>query len=104
MTKALDYFDLAREYDNDPVQAFSHAQCHFMVISFSSDWRFAKERSRDIVNALIAAGKNVSYGEIESDVGHDAFLLPNARYEELFQRQMDKIFQQTEEHNNAVPS
>jgi homoserine O-acetyltransferase len=84
MTQALDYFDLAREYDNDAVKAFTSAQCKFLVMSFSSDWRFAPKRSREIVNALVAAGKSVSYGEIVSAAGHDAFLLPNSRYENLF--------------------
>jgi homoserine O-acetyltransferase len=84
MTQALDYFDLAREYDNDAVKAFTSAQCKFLVMSFSSDWRFAPQRSREIVNALVAAGKSVSYGEIVSAAGHDAFLLPNSRYENLF--------------------
>ncbi|MFT7299818.1 MAG: homoserine O-acetyltransferase, partial [Porticoccus sp.] len=64
MTKVLDYFDLAREYDNDPVKAFSHALCDFLVVSFSTDWRFAPERSREIVKALIDANKTVSYAAI----------------------------------------
>jgi homoserine O-acetyltransferase len=79
MTKALDYFDLAREYNDDPVQAFSKAVCQFMVMSFTSDWRFSPRRSQEIVNALIAADKQVSYAEIEADQGHDAFLLPIPR-------------------------
>jgi len=82
ITKMLDYFDLAREYNHDPVAAFKHAQCDFLVISFSSDWRFSPDRSREINDALIAAGKNLSYVAIDSDHGHDAFLLPNQRYEE----------------------
>ena len=81
ITKMLDYFDLAREYDNDPIEAFRHARCQFQVISFSSDWRFAPTRSREIVDALVAAGRDVCYCEIESDQGHDAFLLPNPRYQ-----------------------
>jgi len=92
MTRALDYFDLAREYDNDPVSAFSHALCKFLVISFTSDWRFAPERSREIVNALIRADKDVVYAEIDSSFGHDAFLIPNQlRYGELFSTYMNKI-------------
>jgi len=83
ITKMLDYFDLAREYGDDPVQAFARARARFLVISFSSDWRFSPERSREIVRALVAANRDVSYGCIESDLGHDAFLLPNARYEAL---------------------
>lgn len=92
MTRALDYFDLAREYNDDPVSAFAHAQCKFLVISFTSDWRFAPERSREIVNALIRAQRDVVYAEIESTYGHDAFLVPNqARYEKLFGRYMQEI-------------
>jgi homoserine O-acetyltransferase len=91
MTKALDYFDLAREYDNDPVQAFSHAQCSFMVVSFSTDWRFSPQRSREIVNALIAADKPVSYIDIEADEGHDAFLLPIPRYTAAFTAYMKRV-------------
>ncbi|WNO09345.1 homoserine O-succinyltransferase MetX [Teredinibacter sp. KSP-S5-2] len=92
MTRALDYFDLAREYDDDPAKAFSHAQCKFLVVSFTSDWRFAPERSREIVNALIKADKDVVYAEIESSYGHDAFLIPNQiRYWDLFSNYMQKI-------------
>lgn len=83
MTRALDYFDLAREYDNDPTQAFQHANCRFLVLSFTSDWRFSPARSRDIVQALLHAKKSVSYAEIESSFGHDAFLLNNQRYQDI---------------------
>jgi len=91
MTKALDYFDLAREYGDDPVAAFQHASCNFLVLSFTTDWRFAPERSQEIVAALVAAKKSVSYGEIEASFGHDAFLIPNQRYEQLFGAYMQRI-------------
>lgn len=92
MTRALDYFDLAREYDSDPVQAFKHALCKFLVISFTSDWRFAPERSREIVNALTRADKDVVYAEIESPYGHDAFLVPQqTRYWDLFTAYMNNL-------------
>lgn len=92
MTRALDYFDLAREYNDDPVAAFQHARCRFLVISFTSDWRFAPERSREITTALMRAGRDVVYAEIESDFGHDAFLVPNQpRYDQLFGRYMQGI-------------
>ncbi len=91
MTRALDYFDLAREYDNDPIAAFSHAQCSFLVISFSTDWRFSPQRSREIVNALIAADRPVSYAEIEADEGHDAFLLPIPRYVNVLNAYMQRV-------------
>ncbi len=96
ITKMLDYFDLAREYHNNPVEAFSHAQCDFLVISFSSDWRFSPQRSREIVDALIGAEKNVSYAEIESDQGHDAFLLPNPRYEQVLAKYLSRVADQLE--------
>ena len=91
MTRALDYFDLAREYDNDPVAAFKHAQCSFLVISFSTDWRFSPQRSREIVDALIAADRPVTYAEIEADEGHDAFLLPLPRYVDVFKAYMQRV-------------
>lgn len=93
MTKALDYYDLAREYDDDPVAAFSHAKCEFFVASFTSDWRFAPERSREIVDALVAADKPVSYVEVEANHGHDAFLLPIPRYLEAFAAYMQRVKQ-----------
>lgn len=91
MTKALDFFDLAREYNDDPVYAFSHAKCSFLVLSFTSDWRFAPARSREIVNALISAGRPVSYGEIEADFGHDAFLIHNDRYRHMLGAYIERI-------------
>jgi homoserine O-acetyltransferase len=91
MTRALDYFDLAREYGDDPVAAFSNAEASFLVLSFSTDWRFSPERSREIVNALLAAGKSVSYAEITADQGHDAFLLPIPRYLDVFAAYMKRV-------------
>jgi len=99
MTRALDLFDLAREYNNDPVEAFTHASCDFLVFSFTSDWRFSPERSREIVNALLHAKKSVTYAEIESDYGHDAFLIPDERYHTAFSTYMQRI--QTNGVNNA---
>ena len=96
ITKMLDYFDLSREYQNNAVDAFSHATCKFLVVSFSSDWRFSPQRSREITDALIGAGKNVSYAEIKSDLGHDAFLLPNARYEKVLGNYLSGIADQLE--------
>lgn len=92
MTRALDYFDLAREYHDDPAEAFRHAQSKFLVIAFSSDWRFAPQRSREIVNALMKADRDVAYAEIESPYGHDAFLIPNQpRYWDLLSQFMKNI-------------
>jgi homoserine O-acetyltransferase len=91
MTKALDYFDLAREYDNDSVAAFSHAACKFLVISFTTDWRFSPERSREIVQSLLHAKKPVTYAEIDSTYGHDAFLIPSERYHQVFSAYMNNV-------------
>ena len=91
MTKALDYFDPAADYDHDLVKCLSQAQCDYLVVSFTSDWRFAPERSQEIVNALIEADKNVSYACIDSDGGHDAFLLPIERYHQVLAAYMNRI-------------
>ena len=88
MTKALDYFDPARDHDNDLRKCLSQAKCRFLVVSFTTDWRFAPARSEEIVNALIHADKDVSYACIESDNGHDAFLLPIPRYLDIFHAYM----------------
>lgn len=80
MTYALDYFDPASDFDNDLVQALSGTACDFCIISFSSDWRFSASRSKEITDALMTARKNVVSTMIESDQGHDSFLLPIGRY------------------------
>ncbi len=91
ITRVLDYFDLAREYNDDPAEAFSHALCKFLVIAFTTDWRFAPERSREITDALVAANKDVNYAEIDAPQGHDAFLLPIDEYVRLFAAYMQRV-------------
>ncbi|WP_408610740.1 homoserine O-succinyltransferase MetX [Kineobactrum salinum] len=91
MTRALDYFDLAREYGDDPVAAFSGARCSFLVLSFSTDWRFSPRRSREIVDALIATDRPVTYAEIQADGGHDAFLMPIPRYLQLLAAYLQRV-------------
>jgi len=80
MTKALDYFDPAAANNGDLAQTLSAAKAQFCLMSFTTDWRFPPARSREIVDALLRAGKNVSYLEIDAQQGHDAFLLPIPRY------------------------
>ena len=80
MTKALDYFDPSRDYANDLNKALEKTTTDFLILSFSSDWRFAPERSKEIVNALISSKKSLSYAEIKSHQGHDCFLFPDKRY------------------------
>lgn len=91
MTKALDYFDPAASYGDNLTEALHGAQCKFKVISFTTDWRFSPERSREIVDALIDARKPVSYAEIDSPQGHDAFLIPIPRYMEVFGACMKQV-------------
>ena len=80
ITRALDYFDPARAHGGDLARALSVAQCKFLLVSFSTDWRFSPARSREIVQGLIANGRDVSYAEIDAPHGHDAFLLDDPRY------------------------
>jgi homoserine O-acetyltransferase len=91
MTKALDYFDPAREYDNDLNAALRRARCKFLVISFTTDWRFAPERSREIVDALVQERKDVVYADIDAPQGHDSFLMPIPRYLDIFGAYMQGI-------------
>ncbi|UYF99550.1 homoserine O-succinyltransferase MetX [Halomonas sp. GD1P12] len=84
MTKALDYFDPSALHGGELARAVAPAQCPFLIVSFTTDWRFPPSRSKELVDALIHAGKPVSYANIESPHGHDAFLLPEPRYEALF--------------------
>nr|MBP8305320.1 homoserine O-acetyltransferase [Phycisphaerae bacterium] len=74
MTKAADYFDLQRDYGSLD-EAFSRVQARVLVVSFSSDWLFSPAQSHAIVDALVAVGKDVSFSDVESSYGHDAFLL-----------------------------
>ncbi|MEM6708561.1 MAG: homoserine O-acetyltransferase [Pseudomonadota bacterium] len=80
MTRALDYFDPAADCDDDLSQALARTDAQFLVASFSSDWRFSKERSDEIVDALVRARKSVVSVNIDSEHGHDSFLLPIPRY------------------------
>lgn len=80
MTKALDYFDPAAQTNGDLAATLSKAQCEFLLVSFTTDWRFSPKRSEEIVDALIKAGKQVSYAKIEATEGHDAFIFPIPRY------------------------
>jgi homoserine O-acetyltransferase len=91
MTKALDYFDPARDYDDSLVEAFRQAQARFLVIAFSSDWRFSPSRSREIVKALVDAGRDVSYALIDSALGHDDFLMPLPDYHLMLRNYLSRV-------------
>lgn len=91
MTKALDYFDPARDFDGDLSKALARTEAGFLIVSFTSDWRFSPARSREIVKALLDARKNVSYAEIESRHGHDAFLMEDAPYLAVMRAYLNRI-------------
>jgi homoserine O-acetyltransferase len=80
ITRALDYFDPARQFDGNLSLALARATSKFLLVSFTTDWRFAPKRSREIVKALLDNKRDVSYAEINAPHGHDAFLLDDARY------------------------
>ena len=98
MTKALDYFDPTVDFEGDLSKAFANSDCKFLLMSFSTDWRFPPERSREIVADLLKAGREVSYLEIEADQGHDAFLLPIPRYIEALSGYLQRVNQENESH------
>ncbi|MDV2078770.1 homoserine O-succinyltransferase MetX [Marinobacter xestospongiae] len=91
MTRALDYFDPAYDFDNNLSEALKQARCEFLVLSFSTDWRFTPARSEELVNAMIAARRKVSYAEIDAPWGHDAFLIPTPRYTDAFGAYMSRV-------------
>jgi homoserine O-acetyltransferase len=92
ITKALDYFDPARACHGDLSVALSGTQAEFLVVSFTTDWRFAPERSREIVQALVKNERRVSYAEIDAPHGHDAFLLDDPRYMAVVRAYYDKVW------------
>ena len=83
ITRALDYFDPAKEHDGDLTKALAAARCGFLIASFTTDWRFTPQRSHEIVEALLANRRDVTYAEIDAPHGHDAFLLEDSRYHAL---------------------
>ena len=98
ITKTLDYFDPAADFDEDLSAAFHRTQAHFLVIAFTSDWRFAPARSREIVRALVRAGREVSYAEIPSEYGHDAFLMPISLYHETLRGYLARVAREVNAH------
>ena len=91
ITRALDYFDPARAFGGDLSRAMAQASCRFFVASFTTDWRFSPERSREIVQALLACDLEVSYAEIDAPHGHDAFLLDNPQYHQLVRAYAERM-------------
>lgn len=91
MTKALDYFNPAERFNDNLSAAFASAKADFLVMSFTTDWRFSPSRSREIVKALQDNNLNISYAEICADQGHDSFLLDIGEYTAVFSAYMNKI-------------
>ena len=96
ITRALDYFDPARNYGGDLSLALARAQAKFLLVSFSTDWRFAPARSREIVRALLDNRRDLSYAEIDAPHGHDAFLLDDPRYLGVVRSYFDGIGREME--------
>ncbi len=91
ITRALDYFDPARAFDGNLSRALARASARFLLVSFTTDWRFAPSRSREIVKALLDNRRDVSYAEIDAPHGHDAFLLDDPRYTGLVRSYFERI-------------
>jgi homoserine O-acetyltransferase/O-succinyltransferase len=91
ITRALDYFDPAIRFDGNLARALAAATARFLLVSFSTDWRFSPKRSREIVKALLDNDRDVSYAEIDAPHGHDAFLLEDARYLAVVRSYFERI-------------
>jgi homoserine O-acetyltransferase len=91
ITRALDYFDPAREHGGDLSAALAKATAKFLVVSFTTDWRFSPQRSREIVQALLDNGHDVAYAEIDAPHGHDAFLLEDPRYHGVVRAYFERV-------------
>ena len=90
-TKALDYFDPAFEYGGNLARALARSTADYLVVSFTTDWRFSPSRSEEIVYALLHNQRNVSYAEIDCPSGHDSFLLDDVRYHAVLRSYFDRI-------------
>jgi len=91
MTRALDYFDPAAEFNGNLSTALAQVKADFLVISFTSDWRFSPERSREIVKALLDNELSVTYAELSAAHGHDAFLMPDPHYHDIVRAYLENI-------------
>jgi homoserine O-acetyltransferase len=92
ITKALDYFDPAKDFGGDLAKAFANTKAQFLLASFTTDWRFSPERSREMVQALVCNKRRVTYAEIDAPHGHDAFLLEDERYMKLLREYYQRVW------------
>ena len=93
ITRAMDYFDLSKQYKNGLTEAFKGQKTKFLVISFSSDWLYPTKHSKDIVIALNASGANVAFSEIKTDKGHDSFLVNEPKFLITIKNFIDSSFE-----------
>ena len=91
MTRALDYYDPALTFNGDLSTALKNVIAQFLVVSFTSDWRFSPTRSREIVKALLDNERTVSYAEVTAAHGHDAFLMPDAHYHAILRTYLNSV-------------
>lgn len=91
MTRALDYYDPASACNGDLSEALKETQAQFLIVSFTSDWRFSPARSREIVKALLDNNSTVSYAEVTAAHGHDAFLMPDKHYHDILRSYLSNI-------------
>jgi homoserine O-acetyltransferase len=105
ITRALDYFDPARTFGGKLTEAMAQAVAKFLVVSFTTDWRFSPARSHEIVKALVDNGRDVAYAEIDAPHGHDAFLLDDPRYLNVMRAYFERIATEfaPPSRNAAVP-
>lgn len=96
ITKALDYFDPAREFDGDLARTLATTEAQFLLVSFTTDWRFSPARSREMVEALVNNKRRVSYAEIDAPHGHDAFLLEDPRYLRTVRTYYERVWQEVQ--------
>ena len=94
MTKALDYYDPAKGNVKNLSNVLKKATANFLVISFTSDWRFSSERSKEIVKGLLDNDIKVSYAELSAVSGHDAFLMEDEHYHRIIKSYFQKIYKQ----------
>ena len=93
ITRAMDYFDLSKQYENGLIDAFKYQNTKFLVISFSSDWLYPTKHSKDIVIALNASGANVAFAEIKTDKGHDSFLVNEPKFLNTIKNFIDSTYE-----------
>lgn len=91
MTRALDYYDPALAFDGNLSATMAQAKAKFLVVSFTSDWRFSPARSREIVKALLDNELSVKYAEVTAAHGHDAFLMPDKHYHDILRTYLQKV-------------